>query len=114
MAKLLNRAKKEINLKKLGIDQLPKIRRAANGGTLIEINKRKNKANLLGINLRQVLPQGTKISVPTINATIRVFDFDDSISRKKIQEALIAKMGCLKDKLTCGNIITMRSGMHSM
>lgn len=74
MAELLGIARTKINLKELNIIQQPKIRRAAGGGTLIEISdeEAKEKANKLCDKLREILADNAKILVPTKNITLRI------------------------------------------
>jgi len=86
-AEIIKRAREGVDLKQLGI-QNPRMRRAANGGVLIEISgpERTVKADSLAIRLREVIGGDATVSRPTVKADIRVSSFNDSV----IKDELIA------------------------
>ena len=116
IAELLGIARTRINLKELNINQQPKIRRAAGGGTLIEISdeESKKKANKLCNKLREILADNAKILVPTKNITLRIAGFDLSVKKKDIEEAVILRSGCMVDEIEIGEIIRLRNGLYSV
>lgn len=113
MAELLSTARNKINIAEMGINQL-KIRRAATGGTLIEItgDDMKEKAYQLCAKLREVLPAETRITVPTKNGTVRMYGFDSSINKADIEEMVVTKTMCTRDECNVSDIIELKNGSH--
>lgn len=116
IAEILKIARTKINLYELGLEKQTTLRKAANGGTLIEIRgeNTRDKANLHSIKLKEVLPAGTHISVLTINAAIKIYNFDVSITIKNIEDAITLISGCLTDELTIGEKIKTRNDMNAV
>jgi len=86
-AEVIRQAREGINLKELGINNL-RMRRAANGGILIEISGSEGilKADALASRLREVIGENAVVARPVVMADIRVSGFDESV----IKDELIA------------------------
>jgi len=112
-ADALKKARTEISLKEIGIG-VTKIRKATNGGIIIEIPgaENKDKANLLVQKLKQVLPAETKITRPSIKGELRVVGFDESVSAEEIKETIAADCECDFDEISVNDIMPMRNGLY--
>lgn len=86
-AEALKKARTEISLKEIGI-KMTKIRRAANGGIIIEIPGVENneKANTLARKLKQVLPDEARITRPNIKGELRV-DLMNRLEKRKLENS---------------------------
>lgn len=111
-AEALKKARTEISLKEIGIE-MTKIRRAANGGIIIEIPGVENneKANTLTRKLKQVLPDEARITRPNIKGELRVVGFDESIGKEEIGE-LLTEIGSCEYEINIGDIRPMRNGLY--
>lgn len=88
-AEALKRARSNIFLQELDIDKT-KIRKAANGGLLIEVlgPGGLTKANLIADKLRSILNEEARVIRPVIKREIRIIGFDESVSPKEIIHAI--------------------------
>jgi len=112
-ADALKKARTEISLKEMGIGTT-KIRRATNGGIIIEIPGAENKAkaNLLVQKLKQILSAETKVTRPSIKGELRVVGFDESVSVEEIKETIAADGECEYDETSVSDIRPMRNGLY--
>ncbi|GAB1860699.1 CCHC-type domain-containing protein [Camponotus japonicus] len=111
-ADALKKARTEISLKEIGIDTT-KIRRATNGGIIIEIPgaENKEKANVLVQKLKQILLKKAKITRPSIKGELRVIGFDESVKKEEIREIMTEMGECEYDEINIGDIRPMRNGL---
>lgn len=111
-ADALKKARAEISLKEIGIDTT-KIRKATNGGIIIEIPgvENKGKANILVQKLKQILPGETEIRRPSIKGELRVVGFDESV-KAEIKEIITEAGECEFDEISIGDIRPMRNGLY--
>lgn len=111
-AEALERARDNISLQQIGIDN-SRIRRAANGGILIEIPGQNSgsKADILANQLLAVLGDQATISRPAARGDIKIYNMDASISKQDIQE-LLANFGeCELEAVRVGDIKPQRNGL---
>ncbi|EFN69220.1 hypothetical protein EAG_08157, partial [Camponotus floridanus] len=111
-ADALKQARTEISLKEIGIGTT-KIRKAMNGGIIIEIPgvENKDKANILAQKLKQILPKETKITRPSIKGELRVIGFDESVKAEEIKEIITEIGECEYNEISVSDIRPMRSGL---
>ncbi|EFN77579.1 hypothetical protein EAI_04932, partial [Harpegnathos saltator] len=112
-AEALKDARTKINLKDIGIE-ISKVRRALNGGFLIEVpggEEATSKANQLAMKLREVLKETARVACPTKKGEIRISGLDDSISKDEVACALADIGGCLPTEIRIGNIRCAASGL---
>lgn len=99
-ATALKSAREHIDLEALGI-RTSRVRKAINGGLLIEVSGEdsKAKAEELVSRLRNVLKDSAAVSCPVKKREIRVIGFDESVTADEITGALCSLGGCaLEDK----------------
>ncbi|KMQ90966.1 hypothetical protein RF55_9221 [Lasius niger] len=112
----LLRARKKISLTDLKIERT-RIRRAANGGYLIEImdTDGKDKAKPLLGKLRALLPEEQAvIARPVTSGELRFVGLDDTISAEEVACFIASEGKCdLKDVKT-GSIQPMRNGLNTI
>lgn len=109
---ILRKARQSIALNDLGIDQT-RIRFGATGGMLIEVHgpENKAKADRLAARLREVIPEGAKISRPMKMGEIKILGLDDSTTPQDIVE-VVARMGeCDACDVKPGAIQPLRNGL---
>lgn len=111
-ASALKNARDQIDLKSLGI-QTTRVRKAINGGLLIEVpgEDSKAKAEELVARLRGVLKDSAIVSCPTKKREIRVVGFDESVTVAEIMEALSEAGGCSPQDIKLGPIRLMNNGL---
>jgi len=90
-ADILKRARSKFALAELGVEAA-KIRKAANGGLLIEIPGPDGgaKADLLADWLRTVLGEEETVARPVRMGEVQLLGFDISVSVEEIREAIAA------------------------
>ncbi|KMQ89155.1 hypothetical protein RF55_11242 [Lasius niger] len=98
-AQALKVARDKIDLSAMGIES-SRIRKAANGGIIIEIPGKDGtaKADELMDKIQEVFKKGNVKAVvkrPTVKGELRVYGFDDSVQAEDIREE-ISKKGCLE------------------
>lgn len=111
-ATALKNAREHINLEALGI-KASRVRKALNGGLLIEVSgeNSKAKAEELVSQLRGVLKDSAAVSCPVKKRELRVIGFDESVSTDEITEALCSLGGCALEDVKIGPIRTMANGL---
>lgn len=89
----MKKARSSIQLDQIGIDR-SKLRRAANGGYIIEIPGPDNhvKADTLASKLK-VLPEGVRVGRLMLKGEMRVMGFEDSVTQDEIIGAIIDEGG---------------------
>lgn len=111
-ADTLKKAREKINLSEIRIDQ-PKIRKAANGGLIIEVAGADGvtKANALTNKLKEALDDNVQITRPTKKGDVRLIGLDDSISADEVASVVSDAGGCTAAEVKVGPIRQMRSGL---
>lgn len=111
-AAALKSAREHIDLEALGI-KTTRVRKAINGGLLIEVagEDSKSKAKELVTRLQGVLKDSAVISCPIKKRELRVIGFDESVSSDEIVEALCSLGDCSKVDTKIGPIRTMNNGL---
>jgi len=84
-ADIIKRAGENVNLNDLGIVN-PRMRRAANGGIIIEIAGPEGtlKADSLASRLREVIGSSASVSRPVVRADVRISGFDDLVIKDEL------------------------------
>jgi len=102
-----------VNLKDLGIIN-PKMRRAANGGVIIEIAGPEGaiKADTLASRLREIIGENAAVSRPVVKADIRLSGFDDSVIKDEIITIVTEYGNCLASDVRVGQFRPMRNGLN--
>jgi len=89
-ADIIKRAKESVNLKDLGIVN-PRMRRAANGGVIIEIVG--PEGALKTDSFREVIGSSALVSRPVVRADVRISGFDDSVIKDKLITIITELLG---------------------
>lgn len=108
-------ARKRISLADLGIEDT-RVRRAINGGLLIEVpgEGAQAKAASLMVRLKEVLQDSATVANPVKQAELRVSGLDDSVTTEEVAY-MLARMGeCETAEIKIGQIRTMRNGLGSV
>lgn len=110
-ADILRAAKSGISLAELGITN-PRIRKAANGGIIIEVPGADGaaKADSLAVRLREVMGQVAHVARHA-KGEVLLIGLDDSVSREEIIRAVAEVGKCTEDSIRTGPIRPMRSGL---
>ncbi|KMQ95337.1 proline-rich p65 protein [Lasius niger] len=111
-AKILSTARTKVSLKDIGIKQT-KIRKAINGGLVIEIPgpDGASLANTLQEKLKTALDGMAKVNKPVALSELRLTGIDPSTSVGEISRVLALAAKCSTDDLKMSNINMMRDGM---
>jgi len=112
-ADIIKRARESVNLKDLGIAN-PRMRRAANGGIIIEISGPEGaiKADTLASRLREVIGENAAVSRPVVKADLRVSGFDVSVMKDEIITEITERGSCLASDIRVGQFRPMRNGLN--
>jgi len=112
-AEIIKCAREGVDLKQLGI-QNPRMRRAANGGVLIEILGPEGtvKADSLATRLREVIGGDATVSRPIVKADIRISGFDDSVIKDELIAIVTDVGGCLASDVRVGISRQMKNGSN--
>jgi len=96
-AEVIRQAREGVNLKELGITN-PRMRRAANGGILIEIPDSEGtmKTDALASRLCEVIGQNAVVARPGVMADVRVSGFDESVTKDELI-AVLTEIGGSSD-----------------
>jgi len=89
------------------------MRRAANGGIIIEIAgpEGANKADTLASRLREVIGGSAVVSRPIVKADLKISGFDESVIKDEIITALTELGDCLASDVRVGSFRPMRNGL---
>lgn len=112
----LMRARKEISLSDLGIERT-RVRRAANGGYLIEIldTDGEDKAKTLLAKLRALLPEEQAIIArPVTSGELRFIGLDDTILVEEAVRIIALEGKCDIEEVKVGSIQPMRNGLYTV
>lgn len=111
-ASALKSAREHIDLRTLGI-QTTRVRKAINGGLLIEVSGEdsKAKAEELVARLQGVLKESAVVSCPVKKREIRVIGFDESVTLDEITEVLSEMGQCPVSDIKMGPIRFMSNGL---
>jgi len=84
-AEIIKIAREKVNLKELGIEN-PRMRKAANGGIILEIAGLEGamKADTLALRLRDVIGSNAAVTRPVVKADLRISGFDESVIKDEI------------------------------
>lgn len=107
--------RENISLADLKIDST-KIRKAANGGIIIEAfgPDGSDRANALAEKLRGTLRDQAKVARPTVKEEIRLVGLDDSVSREEVACVKAQNGGCNEEEVKVGAIRPMNNGLHTV
>jgi len=111
-AEIIKQTHEKVNLKELGIVN-PRMRRAANGGVIIEIVGPEGavKANTLASRLRNIIGDSAVVSRPVVKADLKISDFDESVLKDEIITVLTESGECLASDIRVGSFRPMRNGL---
>lgn len=112
----MRKAREKISLTGLGIEQT-RIRRAINGGILVEIMgpDGKDKANALATRLKEVLTEvDAVVSRPTVKGELRIIGIDDSVICEEVREAVASIGGCDLEEIRTGDMREMPNGLYTI
>ncbi|KMQ91209.1 gag-pol polyprotein [Lasius niger] len=114
-ADALKKARESISLKDLHIERT-KVRRAANGGMLIEVigPDSARKALELKEKLSIVLKNEAQITRPVVRGEIRLIGLDASTTPVEVKDVIIGCSGCLDEDIRVGVIRPMANGLFTV
>lgn len=114
-ADALKKARDNIVLGDLNI-QNTKIRRAANGGLLIEVigPDGTKGANLLAKKLQEVLRDQARVVKPMIKGQLRLIGLDDSTSIEEVKCVVAQNGGCEEEEIRTGPIRPLNNGLFAV
>jgi len=90
------------------------MRRAANGGVIIEISGLEGamKADTLASRLREIIGDNAAVSRPVVKADVRISGFDDSVIKDEIITLITEYGNCLASDVRVGQFRPMRNGLN--
>jgi len=93
-----------------------RIRKAANGGLLIEIlgPEGSGKADALAGKLKEILQDEAKIARPTTKGEIRIIGLDDSVTTEEVKDAIVQYGKCTLENIKVGAIRPMNNGLFKI
>jgi len=111
-AEIIKQAREKVDLKDLGIVN-PRMRRAANGGVLIEIAgpEGASKADALAARLREAIGGSAAVSRPMVKADLRITGFDESVIKDEVITVVTEHGGCLASDIRVGPFRPMNNGL---
>lgn len=114
-ADMLKSARSNISLDELQI-QATKIRRAANGGLLIEVlgADGQERAKALEGRLKEILQNDAKIVRPTIRGEFRLVGLDDSVTPEEVLYVVAQNDNCNEEDIKIGQIRQMNNGLYTV
>ncbi|KMQ88952.1 reverse transcriptase [Lasius niger] len=114
-AEALKKARESISLKDLEIDRT-KVRRAANGGMIIEVigPDSARKAVALKNRLCDVLQDEAQVTRPVVRGEIRLIGLDASTSTTEVKDVVVNHGGCLEEDVKVGAIRPMTNGLFTV
>lgn len=114
-AEALKTARENISLDKIGIDR-SRIRRAANGGVLIEITglDSEHKADQLANQLNELIGTNANVTRPIAKGDVKVCNIDDSVSPSEVCLLLAEIEDCPQNLIRTGDLRQQRNGMNSI
>jgi len=92
------------------------MRRAANGGVIIEISGPEGamKADTLASRLREVIGDNAAVSRLVVKADVKISGFDDSVIKDEIITLITEHGCCLASDVRIGQFRAMRNGLNMM
>lgn len=111
-AQILKAARDKVSLKDLGISS-PRIRRAINGGIIIEIpgEDGPTKADSLAAKLRETIGGMAQVVRPIAKGELLLIGLDDSVEIEEIISEVAERGGCLRGEIKIGQRRQMRNGL---
>jgi len=112
-ADIIKLAREKVNFKDIGITN-PRMRRAANGGIIIEIAgpEGANKADTLASRLRDAIGGSATVFCPVVKADLKISGFDESVIKDEIITVITEFGDCLANDVRIGSFRAMRSGLN--
>jgi len=112
-AEIIKRARENVNLKDLGITN-PRMRRAANGGVIIEIAGPEGalKADSLASRLREVVGSSASVTRPVVKADVKISGFDDSVIKDELITIITEIGSCLASDVRIGQFRQLKNGLN--
>lgn len=109
------RAQHAILLAELKID-CTKVRKAANGGTIIEIFGPNGaiKANALADKLRNIFKDEAKLARPVVKGEIRLVGLDDSVGVDEVTYVVAQYRDCTGEEVKVGPIRPLNNGLYTV
>ncbi|XP_032688973.1 uncharacterized protein LOC116852579 [Odontomachus brunneus] len=112
-ANVLRKAREKISLAGIGIEQ-SKIRRAINGGILMEIMgpDGRGKAEALVAKLKEALQDdGVVVTRPVVKGEIRIIGLDDSVTCEEVRDVVASSGNCTPEEVRTGDLRKMSNGL---
>lgn len=109
-ADILKQAKSDISLADLGISN-PRIRKAVNGGIIIEVPGADGveKADKLANRLREIVGKVAHVARPTARGELLLIGLDKLIAQGEVIAAVVKAGGCPEESVRAGPIRPMRN-----
>lgn len=110
----MRKAREEISLKELGFENT-RIRKAVNGGYLVEIMGPEctSMAESLADKLKSVLGKKAVVARPTIKGELRLIGLTDSTTMEEVR-CVLADIGCNPEEVKTGPIREMSNGLGAI
>lgn len=114
-ADVIKMARQKISLDELKI-QSTKIRRAANGGMIIEVlgPDSHDRADALADKLKTILQNQVKVIRPMVKSDIRLVGLDDSVSVEEVMYVVAQNGTCKEEEIKTGPIRKMNNGLSTV
>lgn len=111
---MLRKAKASFSLKELGI-VFSRVREAANGGLLVEVQDPDDgcKADALASRLRLVLGKSALLTRPVKMGEVRVMGFDISVTEGDIKDAIVGAGNCSAGEIKVGSPRRLANGTRA-
>lgn len=112
---MLKSARDKISLDELNI-KMTRIRRAANGGMIIEIlgQNEHDRADALADKLKTILKDQAKVVRPMVRDEIRLIGLDDSVSKEEVMYVVAQNGNCKEEDVKTGPIRQMNNGLFTV
>ncbi|XP_070162504.1 uncharacterized protein [Polyergus mexicanus] len=114
-AEVIKMAREKISLDELRI-QSTLIRRAANGGMIIEVlgSDSRDRADALAEKLKTIFQNQVKVVRPMVRGEIRLVGFDDSVSVEEVKHVVAQNGECKEEETKAGPIRKMNNGLFTV
>jgi len=111
-ADIIKQARDKVNLKDQGITN-PRMRRAVNGGVIIEIPgpEGATKADILASRLHDIIGGNAVVSRPIVKADLKISGFDESVIKNELITMVTELGDCLASDVRIGSFRAMRNGL---
>lgn len=111
-AEALREVRDKVSLKELGIDDNTRMRRAINGGILIEVpgTDAQDKAKKLAESIQRIVADNAVVASPVKQGEVKITGIDQSVSLDELTGVLSNAGGCLPLDIKAGPIKMMKNG----